>query len=871
MEFKKIISLIWILFQMTNLSIFANPIDSITAKKIAKSFFEGKEITITSKGTNLKIIKRNVAFETNITTPEFHVFNCENEDGFIIIAADDRVIPILGYADEGSFDPNNVPPNMQKWLEGYKTEIRYAIDNNLTATQEIQDAWIDCLNPSSQKTSKSTEAVAPLISTKWDQSPYYNQLCPYDNNMGERAVTGCVATAMAQVMNYWKCPANGTGFHSYNHNKYGTISVNFGSTTYDWTNMPNQLTFSSSTAQKNAVATLMYHCGVSVDMNYNVSANGGSSAYVISARSPIQHCSEYALKTYFGYANTLRGIQKDNYTQTQWINLLKTELDADRPVLYRGQGSGGGHAFVCDGYDNNNYFHFNWGWSGQNDGYYALTALAPGSGGAGGGSYEFTDSQQAIIGIKPADGSGPAANFSLSMYEDLSTSQSRYWFGNQISVTAKIQNDGPDAFSGEFGAAIFNSEGSFIDFLSVSSVSNLQSGYYTTRTFTHSGGAPFIPGYYITAVFYRTNAGSWTIVPNNYGLIFDEINYAEFEVYYSSNIETNSNFTINEGKLIQTQTATVNVDVKNSGSTTFYGKVRVSLSNLDGSHVQNIGVIDITDGLQANYHYINGLNFSGTIAANPGTYLMLLAYQKSGESAWYYAGSSDYQNPVFVIVEAAPVQADSYEQNNTKSQAYDLPASFSNNSVNIKTNGSNFHIGSDLDYYKVVLPSGYDYTISPRLHDEYNSGNGQKYTVDALFSYSLNNTNAWSESYDDVMTSSINVKDGGALYFKVAPYFSGSTGTYLMEIKINRTVCTNIEYFEPSNSITIFPNPAKDILYIKSMEQIEILIIHDISGKEIKRYDDINQSIDISFLTNGIYIIKAKTRQGEATQKIVKI
>ena len=148
--------------------------------------------------------------------------------------------------------------------------------------------------------------------------------------------------------------------------------------------------------------------------------------------------AEDALKTYFGYKNTLQGVHKSNYTDSNWINLLKIELDARRPVIYAGRGNEGGHAFVCDGYDNNNYFHFNWGWSGQNDGYFVLTALNPGSGGAGGGSYEFTDAQRAIIGIEPANGGTTPQNYDLSLYSDLNMSSTQIWFRSAFDLAVDI-------------------------------------------------------------------------------------------------------------------------------------------------------------------------------------------------------------------------------------------------------------------------------------------------------------------------------------------------------------------------------------------------------------------------------------------------
>ena len=215
---------------------------------------------------------------------------------------------------------------------------------------------------------------------------------------------------MAQIMKYWNYPAQGIGSHSYTpytRPDLGVQSANFGETTYEWANMPNQLSQSSTTTQINAIATLMYHCGVSVDMMYDISSNGGSGAY--------SNDIPYALVNYFNYKSTATYLTKSSYTDNNWIALLKSELNAGRPIEYNGSGSGGGHAFVCDGYDNNNKFHFNWGWSGQNDGFFALTSLNPGSGGSGGGSYNFTNDQNAVIGIEPASTIAPPTNLTYTL------------------------------------------------------------------------------------------------------------------------------------------------------------------------------------------------------------------------------------------------------------------------------------------------------------------------------------------------------------------------------------------------------------------------------------------------------------------------
>jgi len=798
--------------------------------------------------------------------PSYYVFSTTN-NGYVIVSGDDRVVPVLAYADEGKFNPVNMPVVIQKWLEGYRDEIRYAVEHDLSATPESDAEWRKLRSGERLKTPLASTAVAPLLTTKWDQSPYYNANCPYDNQYSEKVVTGCVATAMAQVMKYWNYPEKGSGFHSYNHSKYGTISANFGSTTYQWSAMPNQISSANS-----AIATLMYHCGIAVEMDYNVGLLGGSSAMTIcSGYSGCTASAETALKTFFGYKASLQGVHKSNYTNENWIALLKSELNARRPLVYAGRGSEGGHCFVCDGYDANNFFHFNWGWSGHNDGYYALTSLVPGSGGAGGGSYAFTDAQRAIIGVEPAQSATTPSGYDLRLYSTLSMSAEKVWFKSAFSMTVDIGNFGNVPFTGYVGAALFDSKYNFIDFMATYS-QTINNGYYNTIKFENTGSAALVSGTYYVAVFYKTTTKDWTIVSDG-----TYENVKMFEVYYSSDIETNSAFTIsnNAGKLIQGSQAIVNVDVTNTASSTFYGSFRVNLAKLDGSWAQNIQILNENNGLPYNYHYTNGINFTGNITVAPGTYLMEVAYQKSGTSGWYYAGSSNFVNPVYVIVEAASLQADTYENNNTQSQAYPLPISFSGNTANRSTTGSTLHVGTDIDYYKVVLPQGYKYTITPRLHDEYSSANGQSYSVDALFSYSTNGT-TYSETYDDVMYNGVTVNNGGTVYFKIAPYFSGSTGTYLFDLSILRQPATALDNVAGDHSISIYPNPASEIVIIDTQHfayEVKNIKLCDLQGREVISSSESHTGgkiiLPLENVTDGVYYVQIHTDNGILTQKVI--
>ena len=390
-------TLILALVLMVAMHSYAERVTSETAQKVATTFLNNNG----AKSAQLTDLSTEAGF------PNLYIFNCN--PGFVVMAADDCVQPILGYSLTGKFVAENMPDNVSSWLQGYNDEIQFAIDSKMNAKIETTKMWKELVEGQA-KAGKANVVVNALVQTKWDQNgiyyysggqlqifELYNNLCPYDYTAGERTVTGCAATAMAQIMKYWDYPSQGIGSHSYTpatRPDLGVQTANFGETTYQWADMPNILSMSSTTTQINAVATLMYHCGVSVNMMYNISGNGGSGAYVEDL--------PYALIHYFNYKATANIKYKASYSNDNWISLLKTELNASRPIEYNGRGSGGGHAFVCDGYDSNNNFHFNWGWSGNNDGFYALTNLVPGSGGSGGGSYNFSGEQCAIFGIEPS-------------------------------------------------------------------------------------------------------------------------------------------------------------------------------------------------------------------------------------------------------------------------------------------------------------------------------------------------------------------------------------------------------------------------------------------------------------------------------------
>ena len=287
--------------------------------------------------------------------------------------------PVLGYSLSENFSSIGGPEALYSFLEGYKEEMRTALIDHVQPSPSLLSKWENLSDVTPQHTRYGTPVVGPLLTTTWNQGCYYNKMCPVDSSGPcEHVYAGCVATAMAQILRYWQYPSQGIGSHTYECS-YGTLTADFGATTYNYDNMPNSIGYYSSTSQINEVAQLLYHCGVSVEMRYGPNGSGSALFMVVSA-----------LIDHFGYSGCHEDY-KFAYTDSAWINKLKFSLDNQEPVPYSGDGIGS-HAFVCDGYDSENYFHFNWGWGGNWDNYFLLSALTP-------GMHDYSSNQSAIFDI----------------------------------------------------------------------------------------------------------------------------------------------------------------------------------------------------------------------------------------------------------------------------------------------------------------------------------------------------------------------------------------------------------------------------------------------------------------------------------------
>lgn len=369
----------------------AEIINKDKALKVAENFFS-RELKINTDKSSLTYVSLNS--EENGQFTAMHVFS--NKNSYIIIAGDDRVFPIIAYSTESSFPTKGEVKALDAWINNSTKAITAESRLKSTVSDKIKDAWYFYLsNEKSGSITGNSKSVMPLLQTYWNQDAGYNYYCPpHPAGPDGKCYAGCVATAMSQVMRYYKYPAHGTGNYSYHHQAFGDLMVNFSQSYYDWANMGISITNNDpDTVKRNAIAKLMYDCGISVGMYYTPS---GSSSFLERTQYPLYN--NYKYRRYITYA------ERANYNDEIWRNMITDNLDMHYPILYGGQDlSVGGHAWVCDGYQGNNYFHFNWGWGGAGNGFFYLNNLHSGNG-------DFNYYQDMVYNIVPDSNNYPLCN-----------------------------------------------------------------------------------------------------------------------------------------------------------------------------------------------------------------------------------------------------------------------------------------------------------------------------------------------------------------------------------------------------------------------------------------------------------------------------
>ena len=389
---KKNFLLLLSLMLLLSVSAIAGPRSYQQAKAIAQrqAAMLGIEMDAEVAASAKAAPRMSVSSAVSPSATCYYVFANGEDKGFTIVSGDDRMPEVVGYSAQGTYDPDHLPANYVGFMKAYQETVEALLKGDAQVSGGLAEArqW--------RAERAGSAAVAPLLDgIKWDQREPYNNMCPlYEGT--NRSVTGCVATAMAQVMMYYQYPKElKTTIKAYNTQTYGIQIPEISSgATYDWDNMlPDYSKSDYSSAQADAVAKLMYHCGAAVKMNYGPSSGANVTPAILA--------------TYFGYdADLMQDLTRTVFTLQQWMTLIDNELKAKRPILYSGQSSDGGHEFVCDGSDGKGLYHINWGWGGYQDGYFDLTILQPQKGGAGSGSAVdgYNRNCSMIIGITPDNG-----------------------------------------------------------------------------------------------------------------------------------------------------------------------------------------------------------------------------------------------------------------------------------------------------------------------------------------------------------------------------------------------------------------------------------------------------------------------------------
>ena len=540
---KKLTLLLISIFSFLALS--AGEITEAEALQKAQKFMQGKKF-------KQKNLRRAMTTERNA----YYIFNAENDGGFVIVSGDDRTVEILGYSDKGTLDINHMPVNLKAWLQGYQEQIETLGNSQLQKRTHLQ-----------------RPAIEKLIKTAWNQRWPYNTMCPMDGE--NQSVTGCVATAMAQIMYYHRWPQ-----------------------TYDWDNMLLDYTGVSTKVEQDAVAKLMSDCGQAVDMQYSATAS--------SANLNVD-----CIKEKFGYSQTARLVTFDDYKNSTWEEMIYEELAAGRPVYYVGYKAVSrildvsyvGHAFICDGFDGEGLFHFNWGWGGLSDGYFVLSLANPSQSGIGGseaeGGYSFY--QSAIIGIQPINGATNTVYLGASDYHSSLTDCSRESLSDSfagITISSSFHCYNTD-FEGLLGFGLFKDNAllKVLDGSTTATINIDQAKEYSQQV---AFGEGLEDGkYYICAIYKATGDETWSVC-KEYNYLSATINGMNLSINeldkYTQRLKVNS--VSLEGKLKEGNTLSAIISITNQGETSLQD-IEISLGSVQQKVHANIESGE-TSNLQVN-------------------------------------------------------------------------------------------------------------------------------------------------------------------------------------------------------------------------------------------------------------------------------
>ena len=811
------------------------------ALTLANLFFSQSASSIWKSPAITKKLTLAYSDISNVISPRYFVYNVGNNNGFVIVSGNDHAKDILAYSDEGYFDSSNVPENMKTWLSFYQSELQTLENLPLSAIPAQKLKTSDCTN-----TAFATNISPLLAGIKWNQSSPYNNLCPmFDATT--RCVTGCVATGMAQVMKYHSWPATGLGSKSYTSKTLNVpLTVDFSTTTYDWANMSDYYNTSSTDVQKNAVANLMYSCGVSVNMDYGKSSSASSFTMAKS------------LITYFNYDSNIQFFQRDYYSKAEWATIIKTELNASRPVLYDGQATTGGHLFVCDGYDANGLFHFNWGWGGSSNGYFELTVLNPADQGIGGTAGGYNASQGITTGIQKPNTTSVSSYRLCSgkLYSSVTDSIDR-----STAFTLNLQNlydNGINTFGGYVALALYDNNNVLVQILKNVSVSRLLSGSgWTTFSFSSVTMPLTIAAgeYKLYAIYRSTEENLWQKVRQKIGTTdYVNLSLTDTKLKFYTTRDAYPQFNVNS------------LSIPNNYYLNKTGRVSVNITNTGGEYnstftviLQSDSLADLTQTISSQpiniaAGEIKTIDFSGNVTVATGNYHVSILYDSLNIRSNGTTNAVLRSLPIKVLptptgttnlVLTHMISFDNQpkvDKNNAVLTAHikNMDGYFDNRMVaNIypKNGGS---IIATLGNQNVTIEKEQEVTV--KFSGKINL-NPSTYSVDVCY---YTTSNSWKE---------IAPSDSATIIFALVDNLSALS-----------------QPIQPTN-IELYPNPAQDKISLKSDKAIINVTIFDISGRQvlfIKPEKSTEIAVPIIELNAGTYILRIETEDEIKTGKFIR-
>lgn len=898
-----------LIFVLLTVVAFASPVSKGDAERVAVNHYRHYA---PSSITDFSVSAVSETRQNGVLT--YYTFAFKS-GGFVMVAADDAIVPILGSSYQGNFSVESVSPQAQAWYDSYSNQILAIVNSNIS-NAATRPEWERLME---NRFEKSVLDVNPLLTTTWDQGCYYNTLCPVANaGMGScnHAWTGCVATTMAQIMKYHSFPVNGLNSHSYTHATYGLQSANFATANFNFSAMPNNVTSNNAD-----VARLMYYAGVAVNMGYGTD---GSGAYSIDV--------PFAMVNFFNYDPTIGYAEMVNYTATDWKNLLIAELTANRPVYYSGSSTAsGGHAWVCDGYrSSDSKFHFNWGWSGSGNGYYAIGSLNP-------LGNNFNDDNAIVYNIKPG-----ANQFSWVIQNSAFTTASRgiefvcavdantawasaYDGTNPSGACAEftVTTDGgqtwtPKVMSNGTGlksAMVYAVNGSkaWAPMFKVSG-NNPQGIYYTsnggttwakqtTALFTNASSFPncvyffdenngWCMGDPINGDFeiYTTSNGgtTWTVVP---GANIPAPVSGEFGVvgYYSA-VNNTVWFGTNKARVYKSTDKGLTWNVYTVGAfasaayvkTAFKDEMNGIAMDLGGtSSTTNGKLAETSDGgatwtlinstgpvLTNDIDYVPGTDntYVRTGADTEGDYGM--AYSFDGGHNWtYFGGTSSKQCLAGGFVDNTCGWVGAFNENQYNNGMYKMTGL-------LGTGSSVAQITVNASALSALLTCIEEETLVLGISNTGTADLTWTASIDpvtatwATLPVTAGTTPAGQTTNLDVHVSAIGMEPG--VYEANLVLNNNSINSPVLNVPITMTVQSGVGIVNLANQVKVYPNPSTGILNIVAGTNISNVSILNMAGQVVYSQDmNADQTrFNLPAGEKGLYLVKVTTAQGVSVQKI---